>query len=74
MERLTRAKAIRLKCLDCCCGSANEVRACVCLDCPLYRFRFGYEVDGEGNRIGKSTISEIVHMRDKSDPTGEMEE
>lgn len=27
-ERGSRKKAIRLKCLDCCCGSAYEVRLC----------------------------------------------
>lgn len=34
-------KAIRLKCLDCCCGSAYEVRLCPCPDCSLYPFRLG---------------------------------
>ena len=34
-------KAIRAKCLDCCCGQANEVKLCPCPDCPLYPFRFG---------------------------------
>lgn len=34
-------KAIRAKCLDCCCGQANEVKLCTCKDCPLYAFRFG---------------------------------
>ena len=34
-------KAIRAKCLDCCCGQANEVKLCPCSDCPLYPFRFG---------------------------------
>lgn len=35
------AKAIRAKCLDCCCGSANEVNICHLTDCPLHAFRFG---------------------------------
>lgn len=35
------AKAIRAKCLDCCGGSANEVRLCTAPNCPLYHFRFG---------------------------------
>lgn len=73
MERITRAKAIRLKCLDCCCGSAHEVRACVCRDCTLWRYRFGYEVDGEGNRIGKSTLLKNDSMLCKNDPTDDME-
>lgn len=38
---MTPMKAIRLKCLDCCCGSANEVKLCTCTGCPLYDFRLG---------------------------------
>ena len=49
MDRLTRKKAIRAKCLDCCCGSAKEVRLCPCRDCPLFPYRFGREVIEETN-------------------------
>lgn len=38
---MTPVKAIRLKCLDCCCGSSTEVRLCPVTDCPLHPFRFG---------------------------------
>lgn len=38
---MTPLKAIRLKCLDCCCGQAREVRDCSCPDCSLYPYRFG---------------------------------
>ncbi len=34
-------KALRLKCLECCCGSANEVRLCTAVDCPSWPFRLG---------------------------------
>lgn len=34
-------KAIRAKCLDCCCGSPEEVRQCPCENCALYPFRLG---------------------------------
>src|SRR5262245_43219565 len=34
-------KAIRARCLDCCCGNASEVRKCVALDCPSWPFRMG---------------------------------
>lgn len=34
-------KAIRAKCVDCCCGNAAEVRKCVATDCPLWPFRLG---------------------------------
>lgn len=37
----TPLKAIREKCLDCCCGSSQEVKLCVISDCALYPFRFG---------------------------------
>ena len=35
-------KAIRAKCLECCCGSAYEVKNCVIHDCELYPFRMGH--------------------------------
>ena len=34
-------KAIRDKCLDCCCGNASEVRKCTAADCALWPFRMG---------------------------------
>lgn len=44
MERIGRAKAIRLKCIDCCCGNTAEVRKCPATSCPLWRFRMGKEI------------------------------
>ena len=32
-------KAIREKCVDCCCGNAAEVRKCVSVDCALWPYR-----------------------------------
>lgn len=40
-ERISPIKAIRLKCLDCCCGQRVEVNLCPCEDCALWPFRFG---------------------------------
>lgn len=37
----TPMSAIRAKCLDCCCGSSNEVKLCPCTNCSLYTYRFG---------------------------------
>lgn len=34
-------KAIRAFCLDCCGGSANEVKGCTSSMCKLKAFRFG---------------------------------
>lgn len=47
MERIGRAKAIRLKCIDCCCGNMAEVRKCPAESCPLWRYRMGKEIKGD---------------------------
>ena len=39
---MTPMKAIRAKCLDCCCGQAKEVRSCPCENCPLFPYRMGH--------------------------------
>ena len=43
-DKLTRKKAIRLKCLDCMAGQVKEVRLCPSRDCPLWIFRMGREI------------------------------
>ena len=47
-KRVNRSKAIRLKCLDCCCGNRAEVRRCHIMDCPLWRYRMGKEIKEDG--------------------------
>lgn len=42
MKRMTPVKAIRAKCLDCCCDQVAEVRACPAGDCPLWPYRMGH--------------------------------
>ena len=42
MAKRRPLKAIRDKCLDCCCGQRNEVRLCPIVDCPLYEYRLGH--------------------------------
>lgn len=34
-------RIIRLKCLECCCGSVSEVRNCIICACPLWPYRMG---------------------------------
>lgn len=41
-KRLTPIKAIREKCLDCCYGSANEVKLCTVERCALWPYREGH--------------------------------
>jgi hypothetical protein len=38
---MTPLAALRLHCLDCCGGSADEVRKCMALTCPAWPFRMG---------------------------------
>jgi len=39
--RVTRSRAIRLKCLDCCGNQQAEVAACIAYSCPLWPIRMG---------------------------------
>ena len=39
--RVSPLRALRLKCLDCCNGSSQEVRLCTAVDCPSWPFRMG---------------------------------
>ena len=41
MAELTPLRATPSKCLDCCCGSAREVRECPMSACTLYVYRMG---------------------------------
>ena len=53
-KRLSRSQAIRAKCLDCCAGQSKEVKLCHLKDCPLWKYRFGYEIDDKGKRITRT--------------------
>ena len=46
---LTPVKAIRAKCLDCCCGNTAEVRRCPAVKCALYPYRMGKRPKGDGD-------------------------
>ena len=43
MDKLykTPIKAMRAKCIDCCCGSHKEIKECTVIDCDLYPYRMG---------------------------------
>ena len=49
---MTPIKAIRAKCLDCCCGQANEVKLCPITDCSLYPYRLGHNPKLQGRNKG----------------------
>jgi len=52
MGKLTPIKAIRVKCMDCCCGQAKEVRECELKNCSLWPYRMGKRPSAE-NDISK---------------------
>lgn len=57
---LTPMKAIRAKCLDCCCGNQKEVELCPCEDCSLHDYRFGhkpYAVKREMSEAQKAALA-----------------
>ena len=60
MERIGRAKAIRLKCIDCCCGNTAEVRKCPATSCPLWRFRMGKEIKVENIKFSDEIEDEYL--------------
>lgn len=69
---LTKAKAIRFKCIDCSGGFPSEVAKCTCHDCVLYPFRFGNEkgleriyVDEKKNTKNTAEDEEIEEVEEK---------
>jgi hypothetical protein len=45
----TPLKAMRRKCLDCCCHSSKEVELCSVKDCALYPYRLGKHPTRKGS-------------------------
>ena len=54
MTSQTPLKAIRAKCLECCCGQRKQVELCTVDKCPLWPYRFGKGPDA-AKRHGKVT-------------------
>lgn len=59
-KRLTRGKAIRAKCLDCCCYQYKEVKLCPAKSCALWPYRIGHgeddrNVPSSGDLVKSST-------------------
>ncbi len=60
MPKTTPIKAIRAKCLDCCCGKATEVNLCPAKDCPLHPFRFGKNPNQKGRVLSAEQRAKLV--------------
>jgi hypothetical protein len=56
MKVKTPIKAIRAKCIDCCCGQLQDIRECPVVTCPLWGYRMG-------RRPNDKEISEISKIK-----------
>ena len=69
MKVLTPIKAIRAKCLDCCCDNPYEVKMCTAEQCPLYVYRFGHNPkrQGIGMKGGNPNLRQASENENESD-------
>lgn len=58
----TPMSAIRAKCLDCCCDSANEVRLCSSTDCPLHPYRLGHSPYRAKRKLSEAQRANLAKM------------
>lgn len=64
-------KAIREKCLDCCCGQQSEIRLCESVKCALWPFRSGshpYTSAKTKNPLHEADYSETATIEEKNGP------
>lgn len=66
VKRVSPMKAIRLKCLECCAGSSNEVRGCHMDDCPLWPYRFGRNLDRPKRVLSEEQRQELRERLEKA--------
>ena len=70
-------RALRARCLDCCCGDASEVRKCVAVDCPSWPFRIARNPFRKRVQLSaeeKLRRRALLQPRRKSDPGRERAE
>ena len=53
-EPMSPRKAIRLHCLECCSGSASEVKKCTREQCFHFEFRFGTKTPAQSTSPAKA--------------------
>lgn len=52
-------KAIKEKCLDCCCWQRNEVKLCTVVNCSLHPFRFGKNPFRQKKEYSKEELDQL---------------
>ena len=56
--KVTPMRAIRLKCVDCCCGNMAEVRRCPVQNCALHPYRMGHRPQAGTDPTGEDQTEE----------------
>ena len=64
---MTPLKAIRAKCIDCCCGQLKEVKLCPSDDCSLWIYRFGHNPNRKGIGGGRLNPKNDYSVTDNLD-------
>ena len=57
--KVSKSQAVKATCLDCCCYSANEVKLCVSVTCPLWRVR---PFQGKARLVKRPTDSTGINL------------
>ena len=52
----SRSAAIRLACLECCCGQTSMVERCTVVKCPLWQFRRGNSTFPDEERSQRNAL------------------
>ena len=55
--KVSYTKAIRQKCLECCCHSPKMVKYCSSTKCPLWYYRFGVSPNQALKKFGKKLMT-----------------
>ena len=69
-RKVTVAKAVRRKCLECCGGSAKAVAECPSGNCPLFQFRAGRDPN-RPPRTEKQEASALQNFCPKASRAGD---
>lgn len=56
---MSAQEALRLRCIDCCSGSMDEVRKCVAIACPAWPFRMGKSPWKEKRQISPEQVAKM---------------
>ena len=60
-------RALRLRCVDCCSGSMNEVRLCAAIACPSWPFRMGFNPWRERKELTRAQREAMAREAKKTD-------